>query len=67
MWGNFWLNFPEIFWYNLKKHCYILLKEPFILPDIGKVIGNIPLMLRKRRQIMARRKIDANDMQKWFE
>ncbi|MFC1617942.1 glycosyltransferase family 2 protein [Patescibacteria group bacterium] len=67
LWGNFWYNFPEIIWYNIKVLGYIFVREPFIIPDIGKVIKTMPLMLRKRKMIMARCKATSPEMQKWFE
>lgn len=65
-WGNYWRNFPEIAWHEIKMWGYALVFETFIIPDMVKVFSNMPLMLKKRKQIMKNKRATANDLQKWF-
>ncbi|EKD49806.1 MAG: glycosyl transferase [uncultured bacterium] len=64
---NFLQNLPEIAWYEMKMWGYALIMEPYLIHDMFKTIGKIPLMLRKRKMIMKKRKINAKDMEKWFK
>jgi len=67
LWGNFWRLSPEILWYETKMWGYGIVREPFLLPDMGKVFTRWPQMAKKRQQIMARRKATVEDIQRWFE
>lgn len=57
---------PAFSWYEIKMWGYALIREPFLLPAMGKVFRLGPRMLRKRRQIMAQRKIEPQELLKWF-
>lgn len=63
---NLLIYFPYIFWYELKKFIYILFYEPTSLKALVEVVWQLPLIFRKRSVIMARKKIPAYKIRKWF-
>jgi len=67
LWGNFTKNAPEIVWQEIKMWGYGLIREPFLLPAMAKVFSKMPEMRQKRHQIMSRRKVDAEYLQRWFQ
>jgi GT2 family glycosyltransferase len=61
-----WRNLPPMLWYETKMWGYALLREPFLIPDMGRVFSRFPEMMRKRYAIMNQRKISSFDLQRWF-
>lgn len=59
-----WLAFT---WYEIKLWGYALIREPFLIPAMGKIFRLGSRMLRKRRQIMRQRKIAPKELLKWFD
>lgn len=46
---------------------YVLVAEPATVPAIGQTLRLLPRAFAKRRAIMAKRRISARDIGKWFE
>ena len=59
--------FPWIFWYELKKFGYILVFEPKTLGALFKFFVQFPLTLRKRKAIMERKVVKAEEIKKWIK
>ncbi len=57
---------PWIVWYELRKFAYILFVEPGTLAALGIAVKRLPVMLRKRRHIMARRTASDADLRAWM-
>ena len=62
----FWQHFSYIFWRELRTFFYVLLFEPWMLKSVYRFLKLAPRMWRKRRQIMAKKIIQASDLKKWF-
>ncbi|MBI4385573.1 hypothetical protein HY573_01960 [Candidatus Parcubacteria bacterium] len=45
---------------------YVLFAEPATLRAVGETLRLLPRAIRKRRLIMARRRVSSRDMHKWF-
>lgn len=58
---------PAYLWREAKLTVYFILFEKAAFNTIYEAIKMVPLMLKKRRMIMARRSIDASEIEKWFE
>lgn len=67
LFGNLFFGFLSILWFEIKKIVYIVLFEPYVLGQIFILLKQVPLTLRKRRQIMQNKKVDYKFMEKWFE
>ncbi|MBI4995118.1 glycosyltransferase family 2 protein [Candidatus Peregrinibacteria bacterium] len=59
-------DFLPILWKEILMTGWILLREQFLIKSFFKFLWQLPGALRKRREIMARVKISANEMNKWF-
>ncbi|MBI2463907.1 glycosyltransferase family 2 protein [Candidatus Peregrinibacteria bacterium] len=64
--SNFLHDFPHILWKEILIMGYILLREPYLLISIFQFMKMAPSAWKKRKMIMARKKVSAGDMQKWF-
>jgi len=64
---NLFKDFFHIKWYEFKKFIYLLIFERTTLVGLKEYVKNIPKLSRKRKYIMKNRKIQAEDMYKWFE
>ena len=58
--------FPWLFCYEFKKFCYLLFFEPATLKGLFKFFVQLPLTLRKRRNIMVRRVVSNKNIRKWI-
>lgn len=62
----YWRFWPQITWYEIKMWGYALIREPFLIPEMFKILRYYPRMIRKRRSIMSRRSIAPEELAKWF-
>jgi GT2 family glycosyltransferase len=63
---NFGRYFFSIFFYELKKLCYIFFLESSTLASLFEFFAQKKRMKIKRRYIMSRRLIKDDEMRKWF-
>lgn len=64
---NLFRDFFAIKCYEFKKFLYLLIFERSTLVGIKEYFVNIPSLAKKRKYIMKNRKVNADDMYKWFE
>jgi GT2 family glycosyltransferase len=60
------LDFPWIFWYELKKFMFILLFEQSTLRSIGRFFHMLPSMLKKQRMLRRQAKVSSRTLRHWF-
>lgn len=65
--SNFWLHFPWIFWYEIRKWGYVLFFEPKTLKGLWEFFKYLPAMRKKRAIIKERTAVDARDIRIWFK
>jgi GT2 family glycosyltransferase len=65
-WGNLLHDAPPILWKELVILGYIMVREPYLLKSLAHFFVQFPRALRKRRLIMARRKVGAREMNHWL-
>lgn len=63
---NFWRYFFSIFFYELKKFCYIIIFEHFSIGALSEFFSKKKRMKLKRHYVMSRRLIKDDEMRKWF-
>lgn len=63
---NFLRHAPHIFWFEICALGYACLCEPTLLQGYIEALRLLPKILRKRAQIMQRRKIDHAELCGWF-
>jgi len=63
---NLILHFPWIFFYELKKFCYVLILETKTLKSLGQFFKLLPNILQKRKQIKKITKVSSKEIKKWF-
>lgn len=66
-WGTLARHFFVIVWRELQMAVFIFLFERSTIPAFWGIIARLPAILRKRRNIMRRRKINANDVERWLK
>ena len=59
-------DFLSILWKEILMTGWILLREQFLIKSFFKFLWQLPGALMKRREIMARVKVNAREMGKWF-
>ncbi|MBU1203170.1 glycosyltransferase family 2 protein [Patescibacteria group bacterium] len=64
---NLWRDWPYIKWYEFKKFMYLLFFERSTLSGLSEYIKMIPKIKDKKKYIAKHRKIEADDIYKWFE
>ncbi len=64
--GAWWRWGYRIKWYEFKKFIYLLFLEPRTLGSLGEFFKKLPKMWKKRRWIMAHRKVDMAEIKKWL-
>lgn len=64
--GNVTRDFLPILWKEVLMIGWMVLREPFLWKSLGKFFLQLPKALLKRREIMRRKKADAEKMGKWF-
>lgn len=65
-WQNVLLDFPWIFWYELKKFVYFLLFDRAVLRGLCEIWKNRRDLSAKRREITARRRISWRAMRHFW-
>lgn len=63
---NFWRYFFSIFFYELKKFCYVLILENSTLGALSEFLSKKKRMKQKRHFVISRRLIKDDEMRKWF-
>jgi len=64
---NLLKDFMPIKWYEFKKFLYLLIFERSTLVGIKEYLAYIPKLAKKRKYIMKHRKVQADDIYKWFK
>lgn len=66
-WQNFLLDFPFIFWYELKKFLYILFTSPAIVfQGVKEIVKTCSYMKNARKTIRNTRKMYWKGLRRWF-
>ncbi|OGH83082.1 MAG: hypothetical protein A3G08_02600 [Candidatus Magasanikbacteria bacterium RIFCSPLOWO2_12_FULL_47_9b] len=65
-WQNVVLDFPWIFWYELKKFFWFLLFDRSVLKGLGDIWRKRNALKEKRTHIRAKRKISWKAMRQWW-
>jgi GT2 family glycosyltransferase len=65
LWGNVWRDVFPIIWKEIIIFGYLLFLEPFLLKSFFVFWWQFPNARKKRRLIMARRKVSAKQMAHW--
>ncbi|MDX1535490.1 MAG: glycosyltransferase family 2 protein [Candidatus Spechtbacterales bacterium] len=66
-WSNMILHIPWFFKRELFLFIYVLIWERSSIPAYWNIIRMTPKILKKRKEIMKKRKTNAKEMRKWFE
>ncbi len=66
-WQNFLLDFPWIFWYELKKLVYFLLYDRKVLKGLQELWKNRKYLKKKRHEIKAKRTASWREMRQWWQ
>ncbi|MCD4760326.1 hypothetical protein K8R42_00325 [bacterium] len=64
---NLWRDYFQIKWYEFKKIIYFLLFERSTLAGVGEYLKMISKMKKKRKFAMKNRRVEADDIYKWFK
>ncbi|MDD5626553.1 MAG: glycosyltransferase family 2 protein [Patescibacteria group bacterium] len=64
---HYLLDSPFILWYELKRWGYVLLREPRLFGSFLKLVKQLPHAFKKRRAIMANRRVKAREVRSFFE
>jgi len=64
--GNFIKDFFPILWKEILIKGYVVFREPYLLKACFDIIGKIPSTLKKRADIMKKRKVDSKEMARWL-
>lgn len=65
-WQNLILDFPFIFWYELKKCIYFLLFDREVLRSLGELWSKRNLLREERKQIVHQKKSSWREMRSWW-
>lgn len=65
-WQNFLLDFPWIFWYELKKFIYFLIFDRAVLAGLGYIWQNRQELKNKRGQIKKLRRVGWKQIRQWY-
>jgi len=65
--ANLWRDFPNIFWYELKKIVYVLIFETGnFFRAWGEIFKNRRILKKKRGLNMRLKRVRAEEIRKWF-
>lgn len=67
LWGNILADFFPIIFKKIAMFAYITLREPYLWGSYLAYLKQLPKALKKRKEIMKRRKISGKEMGKWFK
>lgn len=65
LWPNAIHDFLPIVWKEFLMFGYMTLREPYLYKSFWQMLKQLPKMLKKRSQIMKRRRVDWREMEKW--
>ncbi|MFH1366772.1 MAG: glycosyltransferase family 2 protein [Patescibacteria group bacterium] len=63
---NIFINFPYIFWLELKKFVYLVIFEFKTLIVYKQIFQLLPRMLKKRKLVLKSKNISSKVINKWF-
>lgn len=64
--GNFIKDFFPILWKEILIIGYVIFREPYLIKAWFDIFGKIPSTLKKRADIMKKRKVDSKEMGRWL-
>ena len=64
--ATFLRDFAQISVSEIAALMWVLLREPETSKGILKILRNVPVVLRKRKEIMARKRVNANQIRPWI-
>ncbi len=64
--GNFIKDFFPILWKEILIKGYVIFREPYLIKAWFDLIGKVPSTLKKRADIMKKRKVDSKEMDRWL-
>lgn len=67
LWGNFFADFFPIIFKKIAMFAYVTFREPYLWGSYFAYLKQLPKALKKRKEIMKRRKISGKEMGKWFK
>lgn len=67
LWSNFFKDFLHIIFKKLAIFAYITFREPYLWGSYFEYLRKLPRALKKRKEIMKKRRISAKEMGKWFK
>ncbi len=65
LWPNIGHDLPYLLWKEILMFGYMTLREPYLYKSFWLMLKQMPKMLRKRKEIMKKRRVDWKEMQKW--
>lgn len=66
-WQNFLLDFPFIFWYELKKFVYLLFFNPAVFFSAwGQILKHCGAFRKEKKQVHRQRKMHWRGIRRWF-
>jgi GT2 family glycosyltransferase len=66
LWVGVRRDFVPILWKEFLMMGWMIFREPFLWKSLGKFLLQLPNALWKRREIMRRKRVDAEKIGKWF-
>lgn len=66
LWRNIFADFFPIFLKKIAMFAYITFREPYLWGSYLAYLKQLPKALKKRKEIMKKRKISGKEMGKWF-
>lgn len=67
LWRNFFADFFPIIFKKIAMFAYITFREPYLWGSYFSYLKQLPKALKKRKEIMKKRKISGKEMGKWFK
>lgn len=63
---NFFKDFFPIIWKEILVKGYVIFREPYLIKAWFDLIGKVPSTLKKRADIMKKRKVGSKEMSQWL-
>jgi GT2 family glycosyltransferase len=63
---NYLRNLPTILWFEFRQWCYAPVFEPHLIIGLFEAIKYMPEMMKKRKIIMSKKKVDDDYINSWF-
>lgn len=64
--ANVRANFINIFWKEILMTGWMIFREPYLWKALFEFIWQLPGAMKKRKEILKRKKASATEMRKWF-